>query len=119
VGAIPEQAEEQALGPEHVELAYPLTNLASLYFEQGKYQQAEPLYQRAVRIFEQELGLEHVMVAYPLNGLADLYTEQEHYDQVELCYERADERGGTRSNRAGGLQPHREDAGSDLHLCRV
>ena len=44
-----------------------------LYREQGKYAEAEPLYQRALRIREQQLGPEHPDVASPLNGLAILY----------------------------------------------
>ena len=50
---------EQALGPDHPDVAYPLNNLAILYKEQGKYAEAEPLYQRALRIREQTLGPDH------------------------------------------------------------
>ncbi len=41
-----------------LEVAYPLLNLAILYYEQGKYAEAEPLYQRSLRIREQTLGPE-------------------------------------------------------------
>ncbi len=34
---------EKALGPEHPDLAIYLNNLATLYKEQGKYGEAEPL----------------------------------------------------------------------------
>ena len=50
---------EQALGPDHPDVAFPLTNLANLYNEQGKYAEAEPLYERALRIWEQALGPDH------------------------------------------------------------
>jgi len=33
--------------------------LAILYYQQSKYAEAEPLYQRALRIWEQSLGPEH------------------------------------------------------------
>jgi tetratricopeptide (TPR) repeat protein len=33
--------------------------LASLYKSQGKYKEAEPLYQQALNIFEQQLGIDH------------------------------------------------------------
>ncbi|MCH8963264.1 MAG: tetratricopeptide repeat protein, partial [Bacteroidetes bacterium] len=50
---------EQALGPDHPSLAITLNNLAGLYESQGKYDQAEPLYQRALAIMERALGLDH------------------------------------------------------------
>jgi tetratricopeptide (TPR) repeat protein len=40
-------------------VAYPLNGLANLYNDQGKYAEAEPLYQRALRIREQALGPDH------------------------------------------------------------
>src|SRR5215469_2518862 len=58
---------------EHSHLAYPLNGLAILYREQGKYREAEPLYQRALHIREQTFGAEHPDVAYSLNNLAILY----------------------------------------------
>ncbi len=39
---------EQALGPEHPDTLSAINNLALLYVAQGKYEQAEPLYQRAL-----------------------------------------------------------------------
>jgi len=47
------------LGPEHPNTAKSLNNLAALYKAQGKYEQAELLYQRALAIREQVLGPEH------------------------------------------------------------
>jgi tetratricopeptide (TPR) repeat protein len=79
---------EQALGPNHSDLAYPLYNLAVLYEEQGKYTEAEPLYQRALHLWEQAMGPDDQM-AYPLNGLANLYYEQGKYAEAEPLYQRA------------------------------
>jgi tetratricopeptide (TPR) repeat protein len=39
---------EKVLGPEDPLVALGLNNLALLYQDQGKYEQAEPLYQRAL-----------------------------------------------------------------------
>jgi tetratricopeptide (TPR) repeat protein len=36
-----------------------LNNLAALYDDQGKYEEAEPLYQRAQAIYERVLGPDH------------------------------------------------------------
>ena len=41
------QIQEKALGPDHPDVATSLNNLALLYYNQGQYAKAEPLYQRA------------------------------------------------------------------------
>ncbi len=46
-------------GLEHPEIAIDLQALARLYDEQGRYQQAEPLYQRALAIYERVRGHDH------------------------------------------------------------
>jgi tetratricopeptide (TPR) repeat protein len=40
-------------------VANSLNNLAGLYHDQGKFAEAEPLLQRALKIFEEWLGSEH------------------------------------------------------------
>jgi len=62
--------DEKALGPEHPNVANLLNNLALLYDEQGKYAEAEPLYQRALKIDEKALGPEHPTVALYAGNLA-------------------------------------------------
>ena len=66
-----------------------LNNLAALYQAQGNYAQAEPLYQRALAIYEQVLGPQHPDTASSLNNLAGLYQAQGKYEQAERLYERA------------------------------
>jgi tetratricopeptide (TPR) repeat protein len=44
---------EQHLGAEHPDTAKSLNNLALLYWDQGKYEQAKPLFQRALSLREQ------------------------------------------------------------------
>jgi CHAT domain-containing protein/Tfp pilus assembly protein PilF len=80
---------EKVLGKEHPDVAASLHNLAVLYYAQGKYSQAEPLYQRALAIFEKLLGKEHPDVATSLNTLAALYDAQGKYSQAEPLYQRA------------------------------
>ncbi len=80
---------EQALGPDHPEVALSLNNLANLYREQGKYAEAEPLYQRALYISEQALGPDHPEVAPSLNNLANFYREQGKYAEAEPLFQRA------------------------------
>ncbi len=51
--------QEKALGSEHPDVAVSLNNLAGLYYGQGKYKQAEPLYIRSLEIYEKVFGSEH------------------------------------------------------------
>ena len=69
--------------------AVALNNLASLYYVQGHYDQAESLYERALAIWEHALGPTHPEVASTLADLAVLYDTQGHYGQAESLYERA------------------------------
>ena len=65
-------AREKALGPEHPDVALSLNNLAGLYDNQGKYAEAEPLYQRSLAIREKALGPGHPSVAESLENYAAL-----------------------------------------------
>jgi tetratricopeptide (TPR) repeat protein len=56
-------------------VATSLNNLAVLYRDQGRYAQAEPLFQRALAIWEKALGPEHPNVATALENYARLFRE--------------------------------------------
>jgi len=60
--------------------AMSLNYLALLYQTQGKYDAAEPLCIRALKISEEVLGENHINVAMSLNYLALLYQTQGKYD---------------------------------------
>ena len=81
--------KEKALGPEHPDVALGLNNLALLYYGQGRYAEAEPLYKRALEILEKVLGPDHPDVARGLNNLALLYDSQGRYAEAEPLYRRA------------------------------
>jgi tetratricopeptide (TPR) repeat protein len=66
-----------------------LNNLAGLYRAQGRYGEAEPLYQRSLQIVEQQLGADHPDVATSLNNLAGLYKAQGRYGEAEPLYLRS------------------------------
>ena len=70
---------ENALGPDHPDVARSLNNLALLYQAQGRYADAEPLYKRSLDILEKALGPDHPNVAQALNNLAVLYGTQSRY----------------------------------------
>jgi len=66
-----------------------LGSLAGLYYAQGRYSEAEPLYERALAIQEKTLGLDHPDVALSLNGLAVLCCVQSMYAEAEPLYDRS------------------------------
>ena len=51
--------QEHLLGTEHLDTLHTRYNLAILYHEQGKYEQAEVLYQQVLSSQERLLGAEH------------------------------------------------------------
>ena len=60
-----------------------------LYEDLGAYDQALPLQQRALKIYEQTVGPEHPDTAGSLNNLAGLYKAMGAYDQALPRYRRA------------------------------
>ncbi|BCL35313.1 tetratricopeptide repeat protein [Nostoc sp. MS1] len=76
---------QQQLGLEK-DLATSLNNLAGLYYSQGRYDQAEPLYLQALELTKRLLGDNHSSVATSFNNLAGLYYSQGRYDQAEPLY---------------------------------
>jgi tetratricopeptide (TPR) repeat protein len=63
---------ERALGPDHLDVATPLNNLAVCYKYLARYLDAGPLYQRALTIMEKALGREHADVATLYHNLGGL-----------------------------------------------
>ena len=53
----------QLLGSAHPSVATSLNNLASLYSDQGRYAEAEPLHKEALEMRKQLLGSAHPDVA--------------------------------------------------------
>ncbi len=53
----------EGFGPQDPRLARSLNNLALLYYAQGDYAEAEPLYKRALAISEKALGRDHSPIA--------------------------------------------------------
>ena len=66
-----------------------LNNLAQLLKVTNRFEEAEPLYWRALAICENALGSEHTDTARILSNLADLYTTQGRYAQAEPLHRRA------------------------------
>jgi tetratricopeptide (TPR) repeat protein len=63
--------------------------LAEIYRMQGRYAEAEPLYQQALAIKKKVLGPEHPDMAMTLNNLAVLYKSAGKYAKAEPLYRHA------------------------------
>jgi tetratricopeptide (TPR) repeat protein len=70
-------------------VAVSLNNLAKLYYAQGQYAQAEPLYRRALAIREKALGPEHPSVATTLANYAALLRKLDRTAEAETKEARA------------------------------
>uniref|UniRef100_A0A3B3QM67 Kinesin light chain n=1 Tax=Paramormyrops kingsleyae TaxID=1676925 RepID=A0A3B3QM67_9TELE len=80
---------EKTLGkdhPDHPDVAKQLNNLALLCQNQGKYQEVEHYYCRALKIYECRLGPDDPNVAKTKNNLASCYLKQGKYKEAEILY---------------------------------
>ena len=69
-------------GGDHPNTVTNLNNLAGLYHAQGRYEDAEPLYDETLSIRRRVLGDDHPDTAGSLNNLAALYYAQGRYDEA-------------------------------------
>jgi tetratricopeptide (TPR) repeat protein len=81
--------EAEKFGPDDPRCAVSMHNLANFYASQGKFAQAEPLYQRAVAVLEKVRGAEHPQTALARVGLADLYQVEGRLPEAEPLYLRS------------------------------
>jgi tetratricopeptide (TPR) repeat protein len=70
-------------------VATSLNNLALVYQAQGRYADAEPLYERALAIKEEALGPDHPEVAVTCENMAELYRQIGKEGKAEKSEERA------------------------------
>ena len=83
VGAL-QRAERQA--PGSFEEAQALVDLADLYRARARWDEAEPLFARAIALLERLRGAEHGALVKPLHSLALAYRAQGQYERAEpLC----------------------------------
>lgn len=87
---------EQLPGAEHPDYvtrlnnyATSLNNLASLYYLQGSYDDAIPLYEKVLDIRVKTLGEDHLLVATSLNNLAGSYCLKSRYDDAIPLFKKA------------------------------
>jgi len=83
------EVRKRLLGAEHHDVAESLNNLAELYYNQGRYAEAEPLFKQALEMTKHLLGPEHPDVATSLDNLAALYQSQGRYAEAESLFKQA------------------------------
>ncbi|MGD0145219.1 MAG: tetratricopeptide repeat-containing protein, partial [Rhizomicrobium sp.] len=81
--------QEQALGPDHPDVATALGYLASLYASQSLNADAVPLLQRSLAIREKALGPDDLEVAMAANNLGAAFSELGRYGDAEPLLKRA------------------------------
>jgi tetratricopeptide (TPR) repeat protein len=64
-------------------------NLGLLYADQGKLDEAEKMYQRALQGMEKAWGPDHTSTLSTVNNLGNLYKSQGKLDEAEKMYQRA------------------------------
>lgn len=80
---------EKAVGPDNLDLADILDQLAIVFSLKAEYAKAEPLFQRALKIREAEHGTNHPDVALSLNNLALFYQFKGDYEKAASLFQRA------------------------------
>jgi tetratricopeptide (TPR) repeat protein len=80
---------EEALGPEHLEVAQTRSNLATVLTHQGKFVEAEAEFRRALALLERELGPDHPRVSMGHNNVAAALHGQGKLDEAEAVWRHA------------------------------
>lgn len=79
----------QLHGADSLELASPLTNLATAQLRSGALRDAEANYQAAIALLEKRAGFLSARLIEPLTGLGEAYVRSEQYPLATQAYARA------------------------------
>jgi Tfp pilus assembly protein PilF len=80
---------EKAWVPSRTSILDTFNNLGNLYNDQGKLDEAEEMYQRALQGREKALGRDHTSTLETVNNLGILYADQGKLDKAEEMYQQA------------------------------
>jgi tetratricopeptide (TPR) repeat protein len=79
---------EKRFGYENPRTAESIYNLASVYFDQGRYEEAEEHALEAWKSWKKSLGEKHFRVGSSLNLLGSIYSAQNRYTEAEMMYKK-------------------------------
>jgi tetratricopeptide (TPR) repeat protein len=74
----------------HPAIAASLNNLANLYVNQKRLNEAEPLFIEALRIWKASLPEGHPRISGSLNNLASLYADQNRFSEAKILVDELD-----------------------------
>jgi tetratricopeptide (TPR) repeat protein len=94
-------------------ILFQVNTLASLYKVQGRYDVAEPLFERCLESRKQLLGAEHPLTMQSSNNLASVYHDMGKYDAAESLFQECLE---ARSRVCGEDHPDTLTCASNLAL---
>ena len=77
------------MGPDHLLTLRTITGLGDLYSGQGKLEEAEDLYRRALKRYEKAWGPDHRYTLSTVDGLGVLYGKQGKLNEAEDMFRRA------------------------------
>jgi CHAT domain-containing protein len=80
------ESARQSTGPDSIETARALADLAGLHFTAGDYAEALPLFTSALEIRKKKLGAEHRDTAASLNDLAEFHAQIADYEKAEQLH---------------------------------
>ena len=78
-----------SFGPAHHEFVVTSNNLATIFYTQGHYAEAEQVFRAIVSLLEVVLGADHADVGTALNNVAEVYRAQGRYADAEPFFKRA------------------------------
>lgn len=82
-------SNEQSANPSHEKTLAALADSAFLCEKQGRFSEAESLYQKVIALRHQQFGESHPSVAQHLSELAALYQSQNRYGEAEPLLQRS------------------------------
>jgi len=82
-------AEAQKSGHEDFRLAKSWNNLATIYYDTGRYAEAEKFFELSTHLWERLYATDSIEAAQGLNNLAVLYVKTSRFKEAELLLSRA------------------------------
>src|SRR5262245_37781923 len=83
------EIRRRTLGPRRASVAETPHNMGSLYMEDDRPEEAEPVYREALSIYQQAYGATHRNVALALENLGKVLVRQHRYKDAEAQYRQA------------------------------